>query len=109
MIFEGMRTIRTGHLTVVIPFLLVCLIIILVVLNSEKLRRSAHEKDWTVTLVLAIFFGNFGIDRFYTGHIGLGILKLITGGGAGIWWLIDIILILTNNYNDIDGNPLVKR
>jgi TM2 domain-containing membrane protein YozV len=44
---------------------------------------------------MSIFFGTLGIDRFIMGHIGLGILKLITAGGFGIWWLIDVILIAT--------------
>jgi TM2 domain-containing membrane protein YozV len=53
--------------------------------------------NWTVTLVLSILFGSLGVDRFMMGHVGLGILKLITGGGFGIWWLIDWILIATKH------------
>jgi TM2 domain-containing membrane protein YozV len=66
-------------------------------------------KDWLVTLLLAIFLGGLGVDRFYTGHIGLGVLKLITCGGVGIWQIIDIILIATGKYTDKAGNPLVKK
>ncbi len=69
---------------------------------------APQGKSWTVTLLLAILVGSFGVDRFYTGYIGLGILKLITCGGAGIWWLIDIILLAMGKYTDKDGNPLVK-
>lgn len=53
------------------------------------------QVNWTVTLVISILFGSLGIDRFMMGHVGLGILKLITGGGLGIWWLIDVIMIAT--------------
>jgi TM2 domain-containing membrane protein YozV len=66
-------------------------------------------KDWLTTLLLAIFLGNFGVDRFYAGHTGLGIAKLLTCGGMGIWWLIDVIMIATGAYKDKSGNPLVKK
>jgi len=55
------------------------------------------EVNWVLTLIMSILFGEFGVDRFIMGHIGLGILKLITGGGFGIWWLIDVILIATKH------------
>jgi len=50
------------------------------------------QKSWIVALLLSIFPGYLGIDRFYLGYTGTGILKLITGGGLGIWWLIDLCL-----------------
>lgn len=50
-------------------------------------------KDKTTALLLSIFLGGLGIDRFYLGYTGLGILKLLTAGGFGVWWLVDIILI----------------
>lgn len=60
------------------------------------------EVNWTLTLVMSIVFGQLGVDRFIMGHIGLGILKLITFGGFGIWWLIDVILIATRyNFGNI--------
>ncbi len=50
--------------------------------------------------------GFHGIHRLYTGHIGLGILMLITCGGCGIWQLIDVILVFAGSVTDIDGRPL---
>jgi hypothetical protein len=67
-----------------------------------------EPKDWLVTLLLSIFLGWLGVDRFYMGNIGLGIAKLLTGAGCGIWWLIDVILIATGSVRDGQGRPLVK-
>ena len=55
----------------------------------------AKKVNWVLTLVMSILFGQLGVDRFMMGQVGLGILKLITLGGCGIWWLIDLILIAT--------------
>jgi hypothetical protein len=66
-------------------------------------------KEWLLALLLSIFLGTLGVDRFYLGHIGLGILKLVTFGGCGIWWLIDVILIATGALKDARGRPLVRR
>lgn len=71
-------------------------------------KTSAKGKDWMVALLLSIFLGGLGIDRFYLGYIGLGVLKLITGGGFGIWWLIDLILIATGKLRDSEGRELVR-
>lgn len=54
----------------------------------------AQMKDPTLSLVLSIILGGYGIDRIYVGDVGLGILKLLTCGGCGIWWLIDLFLIM---------------
>ncbi|AQP48630.1 hypothetical protein BW730_15080 [Tessaracoccus aquimaris] len=73
---------------------------------AAQLPGLYSSRDWSVALVLSILLGCFGIDRFYLGQTGLGILKLITGGGFGIWWLIDVILIATRKQPDAEGRPL---
>ena len=65
-----------------------------------------NRKNYTATLLLSFFLGGLGIHRFYTGYIGFGIIQLLTGGGCGIWALIDFIRICFNNYKDAQGNEL---
>ena len=76
-------------------------------IDNKTLQKES--KNWLAALLLSIFLGHLGVDRFYLGYIGLGILKLCTVGGCGIWWIIDIILIATNEIKDSTGSPLVKK
>lgn len=64
------------------------------------------DKDWLTTLLISFFLGQLGIDRFLLGYTTLGVLKLITCGGCGLWWLIDVILVATGSMTDADGRPL---
>ena len=64
-------------------------------------------KSKSTALILSIFLGEFGIDRFFLGYTGLGIVKLLTIGGFGIWWIIDIIKIANGGMKDAQGNDLV--
>ena len=75
---------------------------------ASELPGVFSDKDWLVTLLISFFVGWFGIDRFYLGYTGLGILKLITLGGCGVWYLIDLILIVTGKLDDATGLPLRK-
>lgn len=67
------------------------------------------EKDWLVTLLLCLFVGGIGAHRFYAGKIGTGILQLLTVGGCGIWALIDLIMIITGNFTDKQGNAITNN
>jgi len=56
--------------------------------------QSTELKDPTTMLLLSLFLGSFGVDRFMVGDTGLGIGKLLTGGGCGIWTIIDWFMIM---------------
>ncbi len=69
-------------------------------------KAVTSEKNWSVALVLSVFLGAFGADRFYLGYGVLGLLKRGTIGGFGVWWLLDIFLLLTNTLRDADRGSL---
>tara|TARA_Y100001935_G_scaffold27680_1_gene21195 strand:- start:1254 stop:1475 length:222 start_codon:yes stop_codon:yes gene_type:complete len=73
------------------------------------MEEEYSDVDWTTLLILSVLLGGLGVDRFFSGHIGLGVLKLITIGGCGIWALIDIIMIATGKFRDGDGRLVVNQ
>ena len=65
--------------------------------------RERQFKDPMTALIISLLLGCYGVDRFYVGDTGVGIVKLITCGGCGIWAIIDWFLIMgttrEKNYN----------
>lgn len=74
--------------------------------QARQIPGIFSSKSYVTALLLSFFFGVFGVDRFYLGHVGVGLGKLFTFGGLGIWALIDFILIATKNIKDSQGVPL---
>ncbi len=66
--------------------------------RSTTSSSNVREVNWVLCLVMSVVFGWIGVDRFIMGKVGTGILKLITIGGLGVWWLVDLILVATK-YN----------
>ena len=76
--------------------------------DKETMLMSTDWKNPTVGLLFAFFLGGLGIDRFWLGETGLGIVKIITCAGAGIWGIIDWFTAMTRakkyNYNKLMMN-----
>jgi hypothetical protein len=66
------------------------------------------ERSRGVALALAALLGPFGAHRFYVGKTGTGVLMLCTLGGAGLWYLYDLILVAGGSFRDAGGR-LVSR
>jgi hypothetical protein len=78
------------------------------VIQSNLPAVLGSEKRILPAFLLCAMFGMFGAHRFYVGKIGTGILQLVTLGGLGIWWLVDIIMIIVGAFKDKDGEKLVE-
>jgi hypothetical protein len=74
--------------------------------KPKAVQPVESDKNFAAALVVSILFGGFGADRFYLGYIPTGALKLLTGGGFGVWILIDLVRIGLGNLRDPQGRPL---
>lgn len=70
--------------------------------NMYNNGKQIVKRDYLTALLLSIFLGWLGVDRFYVNHVGLGLLKLFTFGGFGVWWIIDIIMFATKNVRYVE-------
>ena len=73
------------------------------------MEEEYSDTDWTTLLIVSLILGVLGVDRFMTGHIGIGVLKLVTGGGCGILALYDLIMIATGKFRDSDGRLVANQ
>ncbi|XP_042885936.1 TM2 domain-containing protein CG11103-like [Penaeus japonicus] len=65
---------------------------------------------FVTTLIYSVLLGFLGMDRFCLGQTGTAVGKLLTMGGVGIWWIVDIVLLITGSLTPEDGsnwNPYV--
>jgi TM2 domain-containing membrane protein YozV len=73
--------------------------------ERSSILHTTQFKNPTTAIILSVLIGHFGIDRFYIGDTGLGIAKLLTCGGVGVWTLVDWFLIMglarQRNYDNL--------
>jgi len=71
-------------------------------------NHMATEKRILPAGLLCFFLGVFGAHRFYVGKIGTGLLQLFTLGGLGIWMLVDLIMLVSGEFRDKEGNRITE-
>ena len=80
-------------------------------LQKEKLLNSStttSTTDWLTLFRLTFFVGVLGVHRFYVGKIGTGFLMLLTLGGLGVWFLVDLILVVTGQFTNKEGQKIPR-
>ena len=68
--------------------------------------EEVSDKSGIACLLFLLLLNLLGIHRFYVGKVGTGILFLITFGGFGLWWLIDLIMLICGAFTDADGRKV---
>ena len=69
---------------------------------------ASSEKKKFPAFLLCLFFGVFGVHRFYVGKVATGVIQLLTVGGFAIWWLLDLLVILLGGFTDKEGRLITK-
>lgn len=76
--------------------------------TALAMRGMPSERRGLTAGLLCFFLGVFGAHRFYVGKYATGFLMLITFGGFGIWWLVDLIMLITGQFRDKEGRRVTE-
>lgn len=74
----------------------------------EIVKKMPRQRHFLITFFFSFMWGSFGVDRMYMGYIGMGILKLITFGGLGIWTIIDLFVIMAGAMKDKQDRDMLQ-
>lgn len=78
------------------------------VAEAVPVALKPKQRHFLAAFFLSFMWGTFGVDRFYLGKWGTGILKLLTLGGFGFWTVIDLLMIMTGVVRDKNDQPLLQ-
>jgi len=79
-----------------------------VAVQPVKTKSISRQRHYLAVFFLSFMWGTFGVDRFYLGKWGTGLLKLVSFGGFGIWVIVDLILIMGGAMRDKQGREMLQ-
>lgn len=73
-----------------------------------KVSKIPRQRHFLAVFFISFMWGTFGVDRMYLGKWGMGILKLVSLGGFGLWTIVDLILIMGGTMRDKQGREMAQ-
>ena len=74
--------------------------------QEQYTAEDVSEKKRSVALLLCVLYGWLGLHRFYVGKAGTALLMMLTIGGFGIWYIIDLVWLVSGTFEDSEGKVI---